>query len=571
MHFISSHNIFIFLVQLFIILSSTKLVVFLFRKSKQPAITFELIIGLILGPTILGKYFPALHKLLFPVDLIQMNMLETVSWIGVLFLLLDVGLEIDFSVAWRQRGDALKISIADIIIPMIVAFIPCYFFISDIFIVDPSRRFIFSLFLSVVMTISAMPVAARILHDLNLLKTEMGYLTMSALAINDITGWVLFSIILGIFSQTSVDFFNIAIVLMTTIGFVVFAFTYGRKFSNKIVDSFKRKGYPEPATSFSFMCLIGLLFGAITEYIGIHALFGFFIAGIVVGEAKSLNENSRNIINQMVHAFFIPVFFVNIGLKLDFIADFNIYLVLLITIIGISGRYLGAWVGVSITKVPKVNRDLISIAHTPGGMMEILVAYIAFESGLITSPIFIAIVCGAIFSSIIMGPWMRRSLMRKKSVRIFDFFNIDRIIHTIQATQRDKAINEISQKLTEILKPEQIEEILEEVKLRESNFGTGIGYGVAIPHARTELVQEPVLIFARSKNGIEWNAPDGKLVNFIFFLISPKSSGDVHVQVLSKIAKMMHSEDNRSDIELCEDNETILTVLKNILVEEHLE
>ena len=127
MHFINSHNILIFLLQLFIILALSKFLVSLFRKWKQPAITFELLIGLMLGPTILGRYFPKLQSLLFPTDLIQQNMLETVSWIGVLFLLLDVGLEIDFSVAWRQRGEALIISVSDIIIPMVVAFFPCYF------------------------------------------------------------------------------------------------------------------------------------------------------------------------------------------------------------------------------------------------------------------------------------------------------------------------------------------------------------------------------------------------------------------------------------------------------------
>ena len=93
---------------------------------------------------------------------------------------------------------------------------------------------------------------------------------------------------------------------------------------------------PEPASSLTFICLLGLIFGAITQKIGIHALFGFFIAGIVGGEAKNLSEESRRVISQMVHAVFVPIFFVNVGLKIDFLEHFNVGIVALVTVIGIS-------------------------------------------------------------------------------------------------------------------------------------------------------------------------------------------------------------------------------------------
>ncbi|HXK49202.1 MAG TPA: cation:proton antiporter [Clostridiales bacterium] len=565
MHFIDSHNIFIFLIQLFVILLLTKITVFMFRKWKQPAITFELLIGLLLGPTVLGKYFPKLHDTLFPPDLIQKNMLETISWIGVLFLLLDVGLEIDFSVAWKQRGKALVISVTDIVIPMVVAFIPSYFLISDSFIVDPDRKIIFSLFMAAVMTISAMPVAARILHELNLLKTEMGFLTMSALAINDIIGWVLFTIILGLFSSAAVEYGSIAVILISTLGFALFALTYGRRISTKIVDYFRSMGMPEPATSFSFMCLTGLLFGAVTELIGIHALFGFFIAGIVIGEAKGLNENSRHIISQMVHAFFIPVFFVNIGLKLDFIADFDLFLVVLVSAVGITGRYLGAWMGVTFTNVSKANRDLISIAHTPGGMMEIVVAFLAFEAGLITSPVFIAIVFGAIFSSVIMGPWMRNAISRRKAVRVTDYIDRRTVIPYMLSLTKEAAIKELVSNLYPDIRPEHAEEIAGTAFQREEDFGTALGHNVAIPHARTPLVREPVIVFGRSKYGIEWNAPDGQHVHFIFFLATPCDVKDIHVQILSKIAGAMKPEQGRKTLETIEKADDMWPALKDIL------
>lgn len=103
MHYLSEHNIFIFLVQIVILLGLARGLGELFRRWKQPPLTAELLVGVLVGPTIFGRFMPAWHQAIFPADIIQQSMLETVAWIGVLFLLLEAGLEIDFASAWRQR------------------------------------------------------------------------------------------------------------------------------------------------------------------------------------------------------------------------------------------------------------------------------------------------------------------------------------------------------------------------------------------------------------------------------------------------------------------------------------
>src|SRR5574344_1725311 len=117
MYFLEEHYIFLFLVQVFIILLCTRFFGEIFRKLKQPTLTAEILVGVILGPTILGRFFPNIYNIIFPVDIIQQNMLETISWIGVLFLLLETGFEIDFSVAWRKKGSAFVIALVDVIVP----------------------------------------------------------------------------------------------------------------------------------------------------------------------------------------------------------------------------------------------------------------------------------------------------------------------------------------------------------------------------------------------------------------------------------------------------------------------
>lgn len=562
--FLKEEHIYLFLVQVFILLLATRGLGELFRKWNQPALTAELLVGIVLGPTILGRFMPGLHAAIFPADGVQQTMLETVAWIGVLFMLLETGLEIDFSVAWRQRGNALTISLADVIIPMVVAFVPCLF-LPDRYLVFTDQRLIFALFMATVMTISAMPVAARALHDLNLLKADVGFLIMSALAVNDIIGWVLFTIVLSFFTQAELQFGTIMTVFAATIGFAALALTAGRRLSSKSLDLFKRLNAPEPATSLTFACLLGLLFGAITQKLGVHALFGFFIAGVVMGEAKSMSEDTRVVISQMVYAIFVPIFFANIGLKIDFAANFDLLLAGFMVIIGIAGRYLGAWVGIGLTNVPHANRHLISIAHIPGGMMEIVVALLAYESGLITGTVFVAVVFSAVVSSIIVGPWLRQAVRSRAVLRTAAYLKAESVIPAMSAQTRQQAITELAAKAAEQIGPETKESIAAAAMKRESEFGTGIGSGVAIPHVRIETVKHPVLVFGRAEADLDWDAPDGRPVHFIFFLVTPAGIHDVHVQVLASIARALQKESNRRQIEQSEDANlwrTVHTILE---------
>ena len=139
-------------------------------------------------------------------------MLETVSWFGVLFLLLETGLEVDVSAAWRQRGPALRIGIIGVIIPLILGFLLSYL-LPDRYLADPDQRLIFALFLGTTMAISAMVIIARVLHDLDLVKSDLGLVTLCGYAVNDILAWVVFSLVLAMGTQ--------AILHLSTVGFLL--------------------------------------------------------------------------------------------------------------------------------------------------------------------------------------------------------------------------------------------------------------------------------------------------------------------------------------------------------------
>ncbi|MBN1974591.1 MAG: cation:proton antiporter [Sedimentisphaerales bacterium] len=564
MHYLSEEHIFLFLVQVFLLLGLSRGLGQIFTRFKQPALTAEILVGVFLGPTILGRIAPSLQTHLFPAELIQQNMLETVAWLGVLFLLLEMGLEMDFISAWRQRGDAVKIALSDIIIPMVVAFVPAML-IPDKFLTDPNQRLVFALFMAAALTISAMPVAARALHDLRLSKTDLGFLIMSALSVNDIIGWFIFTLVLALFTRPEMSFMQHLLIMALTIIFSIICLTLGRFGSSAVIHRIKRHNLPEPASSLTFICLLGLACGAITTKIGIHALFGFFIAGIMAGQSPALSERTRQIISQMVYAIFVPLFFANIGLKIDFLKSFNWLLVLVITVVGIGGRFLGAWIGVKLTKIGKANRLSIAIAHTPGGAMEIVVGILALEYGVISEPIFVAIVFGAVISSIILGPSLAYSIKRRPQISVLEFFSRTDIIPSIKAHTREHAIEELADLAAEHESISAVQQLRQAVLNREKAMGTAMEEGIAVPHARTDLIKKPLVVVGRSQAGIDWDSPDGKEAQLIFLILTPQSDDETQVQILGHIARVMSDSSVREELNNAPDSATMWDIIHKAL------
>ncbi len=534
----SEHQIFIFLVQVFLLLGLARLLGEVFNRFHQPALTAEIFVGIFLGPTLLGRFLPQVQGYIFPNDPLQQNMLETVAWLGAFFLLLETGLEIDFSSAWRQRGDALKIAIAGIVIPFVLSFALAWF-LPEQLLVTPSTKLIFTLFMATVFTVSAMPITARALHDLNLSKTDLGFLIMSALSVNDIIGWLLFAVVFGFFVEANAQMSQTMAMFGGALVFVFLCLTWGRRLSNAVVDGIKQLKLPEPGSSLTFIFLLGVLCAAIAQKIGLNALFGFFLAGIVAGEAKGLSERTRQVISQMVYAIFVPLFFTSIGLKVDFFKDFDFFLVLFVTVVTIGVRFLGAWVGILFTKVPKGNRSVVAIAHTPGGMMEIVMGLLALQHHLITPKIFIAVVFGALITAVIMGPWLTFAVNRRRQVSVFEFFTRRGLVMPLKVATRDNAIEALSTVAAEEIHTYDAAAITAAVLERENLMGTAIEEGIAVPHARLEGLRKPVVIFARSLSGIEWNSPDGKPTQFIFLILTPLEDDNAQLQVLRAIAKVM--------------------------------
>ena len=506
-----------------------------FKKWGQPSITAEILVGVVLGPTILGRAFPGFQKMLFPDDAFQQNMLETMAWMGILFFLLKAGLDTNFATAWRMRRQALKLSLCDLTIPMAIAFIPCML-LPRSYMGAAGSPVIFSLFIAVIMTISALPVTARVLQELKIYRTDMGLLIMSALTINDVAGWIVFAMILGFFTEASVGVWSVFFILGGTLVFAVLCLSLGSKLFDRALAMLNRFKVVEPSGSLTLVCVTGLFCGAVTTWIGIHALFGFFIAGIMAGESSLLSERTRNIFAQMVQAVLVPLFFASIGLKLDFLGNFDIFLVLFILVIGLAGRYIGAYAGSRLIGQPVLHSRLIADAHIPGGEMQIVIGMLALECGVISNTVYVAVVFGAIVSSMMSGPLMARLLRRLERKDWLTYLPVDHIRVDIAPAGRDAAIMELCRTAVKggVVMTE--EELAGQVLAREGQMSTALGDGIAVPHARLEELECPVVVFARLEHGVEWDSPDGKTVRMVFLVLTREDDPESQLRILKGIA-----------------------------------
>jgi len=560
LNYLNEQNIFIFLVQIFLLLGLARGFGETFRRWNLPSFSGEILVGIFLGPTIFGRFCPWLYQFVFPGDPIQQNMLDTVAWLGALFLLLQTGLEMDLSSAIRQGRDALKIAITDIVVPFSIAFVACLF-LSKTFLVDPSQQILFCIFMATAMTISEMAITARALHDLNIFKTDLGFLIISALSINDIIGWLIFTIVIGLFTHTQIDLIAIIFLGLSTIGFAFLCLTAGKRVVDRAISEIKAKKDDQPMSTLTFVCLLGLFCGAIVQRIGVHALFGFFIRRNMAGSAKALSEKTRNVVSQMVHAVFVPLFFASIGLKVDFFKHFNLFLILFVLIISLAGKFLGAWIGSMLTKASRANRLAIAIAHTPGGIMQIVIGLLALQYHLISEAVFIAIVFSAMASSILLGPWLSYAVRKRNEISILEFFSHRALIVDMKAVDRDGAIHELCSFAAEQENIFDAQEIYRKVMERESAMGTGLEEGIAVPHARLRYLKKPFIFFGRSLSGFDWNSADGKPARFIFLILTPEHEDDMQVQILSSIAKAMSVKNTRFEITTAKDRQDLWSIL----------
>ncbi len=390
------------MIQLGVMLAFGRIMAEAARKFKQPAVVGEILAGILLGPTILGTFSIDTFKLLFPQEGTSMVVLDGFTKVAVVMLLFIAGLEVDLRIVFQQGKQAIYSSFFGLTIPFAMGFLIPYL-IPEL-LGDSSDRLILGLFMGTAMAISALPVIVRIMMDLKLFKTKIGMLVVASAMVDDLIGWIVFSIILGMIGKSSQ--ISVGYTFLLTMGFAGFMLTIGRGLLNRILPWINKKlAWPGGLLSLSLaLCFFAAAF---TEYIGIHAVFGAFIIGIALGDSEHMSERAKEIVHQFINNIFAPLFFVAIGLKVNFLMNFDLALTLVVVLIAFAGKIIGSGIGSRIGGLTWRESLATGFGKNARGAMEIILGIVALENGIINEKVFVSLVIMALVTSMTSGPLMK--------------------------------------------------------------------------------------------------------------------------------------------------------------------
>lgn len=407
------HQLLLVLLELSLLLLVSRGLGEVMRRINFPPVVGELLAGVLLGPSLFGLLFPSLQAQIFPESQQQSDLLSVVSWLGVLCLLIVTGLETDLKLIIRKGKTALLISLGGILIPFLTGFVLGWF-LPENFLADPSKRLVFSLFIATAMSISAVPVIAKVLMDLNLIRRDIGQVTLAAGMTDDTIGWILLSVVSGLASSGKFDFATVFRSVSAAILFLAIAFTIGRTIVDQIFRWVDDKVGGVTA-SLSMLLVISFLAAAFTQYLGLEAALGAFVVGILVGQSRRFNSEAGRTLEVFTAAFLAPIFFASAGLKVNLLALLapqTFIFGLLVLAVACVGKFTGAYLGSRVGGLSHWEGMAMGSGMNARGAMEIVVATIGLSLGVLNPQMYSIILMVAIITSLMAPPLLRWSLSK---------------------------------------------------------------------------------------------------------------------------------------------------------------
>ncbi len=532
----------VFLLSLATLLGVARLLGEVARSIGLPLVVGELLTGILLGATGLQRIAPSAHAWLFPpAGSAAADMLAGYTTMSVVLLLVVAGLEVDLGIVKRRGKNAVLVAALGILMPL-AGGLALGHLVPDDAIGASADRNLFAIFLGVALSISALPVIAKTLLDLGLFKTDVGLLVMTVAMLDDLVGWVAFSILLGPMRGGSVDFGILArtIVLATVLAVVLLV--PGRRLIDRVLSVIEQHGELAPGRILSFVAVLAMLGAGATQAIGIHAVLGGFLVGVAFGDSPRLRERTRQTIHQFVTNVFAPVFFASVALRVDFVSSFDLGLCLVVFAVATAAKLIGCAGGARLTGVPWREALAIGFGLNARGAMEIILALLAREAKLINDSVFVALVTMAVGTSMLAGPAMKRLLYPKQrgpQPSADDAAGLVRdgaFVPVLTSSTSARAIEELGRALRPAL-GDLVEPALISVLERELVAPTGLGDEVAIPHAPVEGLKKAVVALGLSPSGIDFDAPDGRPAKIVFLLLLPPRAYEKEVRVLAALAR----------------------------------
>lgn len=396
------------LMQIIAILLVSRLLGIIFVKIGQPTVIAEILAGIVLGPSLLGYFYPETYQFLFPTE--SMGNLYILSQVGLVLFMFVIGMELNLGMLKNKMGATFVISHASIIIPYFLGMLFAYFVYEE-FAAAQTRFLPFALFIGISMSITAFPVLARIVQEKRLTNTHLGQMSITCAAFDDVSAWCILAAVIAIAKTGSIisSLFTIglAIVYILIMLFIIKPFLkkIGSIYSNSEVLNKK-------VVAFIFLFLTASAFA--TQLIGVHALFGAFLAGVIMPDLPVFRKIIIEKIEDIALILLLPLFFVYTGLRTE-IGLLNTpylwWITLSVIIVAVAGKFIGGAVSAKI--MGESWRDSLSmgVLMNTRGLMEIVVLNIGFEMGILPKPIFAMLVIMALVTTFMTTPLL--SLIHK--------------------------------------------------------------------------------------------------------------------------------------------------------------
>jgi Kef-type K+ transport system membrane component KefB len=414
----ASHDDVLFLVvQVAILLASARLLGELAQRLKQPAVVGEILAGILIGPSLLSSLVPAVGAWVIPQTDVQGYLLEVVSLMGVMFLLLITGMETDLRLIRRHARTALSVSWGGITVTFATG-MAMGFLLPDFLLVDPDQRLVFALFVGTAMSISAIPVIAKVLMDLGLIRRDVGQTILAAGMSDDTIGWILLSTVAGIAAGETVTAGSVTTTVLSVLAFLALSVTLGRWLMARAL-SYVQDEMISVDRLLTLVVVAAFAFGAISQALHLEAILGAFVAGIIFGQLPRLPREVHQKLETIALGVFAPIFFAVAGLKVNIQALFTPTLLVVTAIviaIATLGKVVGTYAGARLIG----GRDhWTALSFGAGlnarGAMEIIIATVGLSLGVLTQDMFSIIVVMAIATSL-MAPFALRWVLRRVEI-----------------------------------------------------------------------------------------------------------------------------------------------------------
>ena len=389
------------LMQIVVILIVCRFFGLLFKQIGQPAVIGEITAGIMLGPSILGHFFPEISNFLFP--LASLTNINLLSQFGLILFMFVLGMELDMVEVRKRFFETISISHISMIVPFFMGIVLAYF-IYDRYAYHETHFLSFALFIGIALSITAFPVLARIIQEKKLTRTHLGTVALASAASGDITAWCILAAVVAIAQTGSMlsAIYNIAfaILYMLVMFFVVRPLLrmIGNLYHNKEVVA-------KPLITLMFLLM--LISAFVTEILGLHALFGAFIVGVIMPENIQFRKIMTEKVEDVALVLFLPLFFVSTGLRTE------------IGLLNSQGMWILCAVFIAIAVVGKMGGAIMS-ARSAGenwhdsimlgglmnarGLMELVVLAIGYDLKILPPPIFVMLVLMTLITTFMTVP-----------------------------------------------------------------------------------------------------------------------------------------------------------------------